>query len=829
MAYEPQEIKIIPGGLNLAAPGDQVAAGDSLEVRGFWPGAIGKLQQAPDRQTLAFDATYTFDGLCQTSGRTYYSGRSGGAGALFQIGRGSIDTAYDGYPLGMLGYRGYVWVMNRAKQRKDDGTTVSDWTPAAPGVPALTNPTLASSALTITELDPANPDATSGDFTMIRMWTSSSIAGMEVGALMDIDTGGAATAFDGVHQVTAIYDGNPTSLIEMAATVPAGTAFSVAGGMTATFGNPSMPMGDYQYWVTWAYTDLGESNPSTSAGVVTATNVSVSRAGTKVSVSIAALSPPTGATLWNVYRKGPGMPSAYRVNVNPIAVATTSYDDFGDAAHSQDNEYLIGTLGILMEGDHDPAPAARIIANQVYNGRILVANSAAYPNRIWYTPPLQPGFFRGSGNPQAGDWVDVGTDRGDEVLFMAVKPGQVTIYRSKSIWRHIGDFGDANARLEVTVPDLGIVGPRAVACSSMGDYFRGPEGVYKYNGDWAQKISQKIDPIFRGLAADNLLSAGELAAYRSRSAAGFHAGRLWVSYPTAADVNSNSFIYHVETDRWFHYELGVDAFLDAGSRLLAAGPTLVTELESVWSSGSILDYQSAYEDGGLPDREKTWADLVISHNTGGQTLTVRARTNKAATADDSFDLDTTLSSTTLTKTVVPLVYPLTYSVVDLRGEPIRSFNLSVRVTGLGAAASPGVLIDSPLILHYYVEARKGRTFDTGPVDHGTPDVKTIDQIELDIDADAEVRLLIRSDIPGGVMQNQLAPTIAATSGRQVVRIVLENAGDPFPIDGKLFRYFLTSDEDFHVYGFRVRALPVGVYLDGTVGDYFECGPLPIGA
>ncbi len=848
MAYTPQGIKIIPGGLNLLAPGDQVAAGDCIDLSGWWPGAAGKLQQAPGYTALATDvASVYMDGICQESGRTYYSGapRPASSGSLYQIGVGSIASGFDGYPLGMIGYRGYCWIMNRAssKQLRDSGTgTPSAWTPAAPGVPVLTNPAVTSASLTITELDPANPDATSGDFLTIRMWTSSSIAGLEVGGLMTIATGGAATDFDGTWQVTAIYDG-PTSLIELAAHVPAGTVFSTAGGMTATFANPGMPMGTWNYWVTWAYDDLGESNPSTVTGTITATAVSVTALGTKVHVSIASLTPPTGATHWNVYRQGPGMPSPYRVNLDPIAVATTTYDDYGDASHSQDNDYLIDSLGIIMEGDHDPAPRARVIANDIYNGRILVANSAAYPNRIWFTPPLQPGFFRGSGNPQAGDWVDVGKDRGDEILYMAVRPGQVTIYRAKSIWRHVGDFGDPNARLDVSVPDLGIVGPRAVACSSTGDYFRSTEGVYKYNGDWAQKISAKLDPVFRS-GADIENYAPETSTARANCALGLIAGRLWLSYtwgPTgfsaaSGTVNNGAFVYHIDSDRWFGYNAGAGAFLNTGTGLIGATFNTISTMEDGTDYGIVagaITYQSAYEDAGLPDHEKTWADLVVTHYTAGRVVTVSVRTNKSETAADIFDLDTVLFDNQLTggftKTVIPLVYPLTYSVVALRGEPIRSFNLSVRLSTLSAVDSVGVTIETPLILHYYVEARKGKTFDTGPTQHGIEGVKTIDQIEVDIDAPADASLLIRGDIPGGVLVNQLRQTIAATTGRQVRRLVLANAGVPLSIDAKLFRDLITSDEDFHVYGFRVRCLPIGVYLDGAIGDFWDSEPIAIGA
>lgn len=828
MAYKPQEIKIAPNGLNLLAPGDAVPDGDCLDLTGFWPGAVGRLQQAPGYANLsaAHLAGY-FDSLCQCSGRTYY----GGGGNLHQVGRGgggetAIDTGYDGYPLGMIACQGYQWIMNRSKQRKDNGTTVTDWTPAPPALPALTNPAVTSGALTVVECDPANP-GTAGVFQQINMWTSSSIAGLEVGALITI-AGNATAAMNATWLVTAIFQGSPNSLIQMQANLPAGTVYGLGG--TFVFANPGMPLGAQNYYITWQYTDLGESNPCSVAGVITPVTVNVTGPGTKVHLSIAALTPPAGAVGWNVYRQSPGSASPYRVNLDMIPIATTSYDDFGDAAHVQDDDYLTSTLGIIMEGDHDAAPPARIVGNQVYNGRIVVANSAAYPNRVWYTPALQPGFFRGSGNPQAGDWVDIGTDRGDEILLLAVKPGQIIVYRAKSIWRILGDFQDPNGRIDVVVPDLGIVGPRAVACTSLGDYFRAPEGIYKFNGDWAQKASAKIEPVFLGQARENF--AAEDPAYRSNCALGFHAGRLWVSYTWSGQTqNCSSFILHQETDRWFSRGIGVGAFLDAGSTFLAAGSIYVNTIETGYQDGvgsTIVAYQSAYEDCGFPDHEKTFADLVASHNTGGQTLTVRCRTNKGAAATDVFDLDTTITSASLTKQTIPLVYPAAYSIVGLRGQPIRAYNLSIRITGWGANAGPGIEIDTPLILHYYLEARKALVFDTDETDHGIPGVtKTVDMVEFDIDSSSGPgSLQIYSNIPGGTMVARLGSgvAIAQTTGRSTVRIVI-----PAPIDGKLLRYVATTTTGFSVYGFRARITPIGVYLDGSIAETWDTRPISIAA
>ena len=39
----------------------------------------------------------------------------------------SVDSAYDGSSVGMIGFQGWCWIMNRAKQRRDNGTTTTNW------------------------------------------------------------------------------------------------------------------------------------------------------------------------------------------------------------------------------------------------------------------------------------------------------------------------------------------------------------------------------------------------------------------------------------------------------------------------------------------------------------------------------------------------------------------------------------------------------------------------------------------------------------------------------------------------------------------------------
>src|SRR5262249_36907002 len=156
-----------------------------------------------------------------------------------------------------------------------------------------------------------------------------------------------------------------------------------------------------------------------------------------------------------------------------------------------------------------------------------------------------------------------------------------------------------------------------------------------------------------------------------------------------------------------------------------------------------------------------------------------------------------------------------------QGKPIKSYSLSIRISGAGVSGGVPIQIESPIILHYYVEARGGLTFDSGPTHHGLEGAGAIDQLEIDLEpvgtgTSSGPLLLITSDIPGGLMLDRTGGGIALPNqvGRQIQRVVLPN-----PIYGRLFRHQLFSPSAFKVWGYKARVLPIGVYIDGSQGDY----------
>lgn len=738
MAYEPKTLRILPGGLNLLPPSDQVAEGDCIDLTDWWPASLGRLEQAPVLKTLSSGSDFGKDSLAQSNGNIFY----GGNGFLSEIGRGRIDSGYDGYPLGLISFQGWLWIMNPTRQRRyqDTGATFLgvDWFIGA-----------ADQGLTVVDLP----------------------------------------------------------------------------------GQGGLLVQEYEYYLTWFIQGLGETNPSPVAPYTTALGDAVSL--TRPDISDA----PFGATGWNVYRQdyidstGVGVFGiAYLVNPSPIPIAQTTYIDFGLVATNQD-PLSLKLLGVIMADDHDPPPPARIVANQVYNGRIVVANSSDHPNRIWYTDSLEPAFFPGANNANSGNWVDVGTDSGDAILAIAVRPLTLIVYRQRSIWRVLGDFDDPNSRIDPIVPELGIAGPRAMVSTSLGDYFAASagRGIYSFNNDWAQKISDKVDPIWRSLPTENFQPLGK--GHESQIALGYRDGRLWCSYPLSDGFPAPALKYHIESKRWFAGSEGYGAFLDAGSEFIGVNGD-VHALESVYEAGATaIAFQSQYHDCNLPDNEKTWADLVISHNTQGAVLTVTIRLDKDANpTNDSFVL-TTIASNGLTQQIIPLLYPSNYAIAELQGESIRSFSLSIRISGFGAQDAP-IVIDGPMLVHYHVEARKAKRFDTFPMDLGTQQVKVIDQVQFDVDATdtanpslAAAKLQFYSDVPGGtmVLRNASQCQVGPTTGRSSEVVIPAQ-----PVVGRLVRAVITTPTDFKIYGMRARVLAIGVYLDGTIHDFWEPVTISIG-
>lgn len=738
MAYKKHEQAIIPGSLNLLAPGDKSSEGDCLQLTNWRVDQAGQLTQRwgwTALNALQLSA-YTLNRVAQVDSFIYFAGN----GLLYMFGvldpggaDGNIDAGYSLEPVSIVSLQGKAWVMNDGAQRRANSTHAQNWTPETPGVPTLAKEVVAGSTLA------------AGDWEYYI--TFETVEG---------------------------YDGNPAAVQIIA---------GVALGEAVTITRP-------------ARVELMSAHDNY-------------------------LFPPRAAdpaiTGWNVFRTGPGLGAIYRVNENVIPYATNSYIDAGAVTAigtnaAQSNEDL-QDRNITLETDHDAAPAA-IGAIAGGNGGIIAFRTLAMPNRLFYTRANEPWYF------PAANYIDVGAVN-DTIMAVSQKPNQLVIYKQKSIWRHIGDLG--SGRLEKMSDDLGCIGINAIARSSSGDYIVGKEGVYRWNGESGKKVSTKLDPLFKD--EDVTIAFGityeKANGNLSNCALGIRNGRLYFSYPTAAGAypsdSGRTAVMDIESGRWVDWESAWNDYFDQGQNgnLITAGDQVLGTMEIGYSddtAGGPLTaydciYHSRYEDQGAPDKEKTYADLVIEHNTRGQPMTISVWTNNGIAAGNEFLLGS-ITSTARNKTI--------FRVIDGSGNPVRAYNLAVRIEGSTNIAQTTPIIIYAIFLHSYLEATQARTFDTDEMSLGSALVKEIRGIAIDAQVYGVSSLDIWTDYPGNEMVKRFAflgggvKGVNPTIGRTRVQI---------PVDqytfGRLLRVTMQSAESkFQIYGMWVFVRTIGVFIEG---------------
>lgn len=112
------------------------------------------------------------------------------------------------------------------------------------------------------------------------------------------------------------------------------------------------------------------------------------------------------------------------------------------------------------------------------------------------------------------------------------------------------------------------------------------------------------------------------------------------------------------------------------------------------------------------------------------------------------------------------------------------------------------------------ETAGGALWDTTELDLGTQTVKQLRELELDIWAYGGYTVTVYTDLPGNVMTARLTRNQAATSGRTKVQIPLPQGQVPDNyLFGRLARVTITSTSAFKLFGARIHARPIGVYVE----------------
>lgn len=572
--------------------------------------------------------------------------------------------------------------------------------------------------------------------------------------------------------------------------------------------------GAIQYFISFENEDEQDGNPSPASNSVITGNQTITLTGI-------AVSPDSNTRARRIYRIGGGLSQPYLIGRLWGNASTGPFTDTMSNAQAQADN-------IVMPGDHNLPPRARGVIGPFY-GKLVAFASDAHPARYWWTPSARPWFFPGSDDDLEGNWEDCGGD--EERLLTATDHKQTLIlYKQKSIWRISGDPQTTDP--VKTNALVGAVGPKAVVSAGAFDYFIGSEGIYRFNGDFEEKISGALDPIFKGHFVN--IESGYLVPVNRDALAeaciSLVGDRLRVSYPeVGSSVPNVILICHLPTGRWMREKydnLAQPAFtcmhFGGGNDLMLAGAT-GGYLYGLETQGRIDDgnpihllWHSQFHDQGLPDSNKVYTEVEIDFETGslgGQPL-------GTLSVDLVVDNGVRISLGTITSTD-PLLPRLTSSlrVMSVNGIDIgrTAKNAAIRIEG----TTVGQVTIFGIYLHWYAEQRVARTFDTGSTNCGIPErVKEVDHIEFYMTASGQqISKSIQSDLPGGILARRDQNQLTAPNGRGTLRMRLG-----VPIDGRNFRMWLgdnVSGATFQVHQARARMRVIGEYIDGMIGEYYE--------
>jgi hypothetical protein len=131
------------------------------------------------------------------------------------------------------------------------------------------------------------------------------------------------------------------------------------------------------------------------------------------------------------------------------------------------------------------------------------------------------------------------------------------------------------------------------------------------------------------------------------------------------------------------------------------------------------------------------------------------------------------------------------------------------------------------------ETSTGALWDTTELDLGSQTVKQLRELELDLWAYGGYTVTIYTDLPGNVMQARVVSVQALTSGRTTVQIPLPQGLVPDNyIFGRLVRVTITSAFSVKLFGARIDARAIGVYVESyeaAGGAVWDSTPADLGS
>jgi len=432
-------------------------------------------------------------------------------------------------------------------------------------------------------------------------------------------------------------------------------------------------------------------------------------------------------------------------------------------------------------------------------------------DRVWYSQRFRVEEFREFN-------YSVITSGSDRVLRPVAVDDQMYVLTDQTAFRVIGTSDDAIQPVP-TGAQHGLYSKFAVAVGAGKLHYRTYDGIYIIAAGDVQKMSEPIDPLFRGIdGVDAAEQASVQYIFNTFTQVDYERmeyfdSALYWAYKNRSGTRFE-FIYDFINQRWKQTDRKVTAYLRVnhqGKLFSAHEDKYVYQRETgnqdigVTTANISMDFRAAYLNFDSPEQDKNFVELVIDLDPGG------------ATFDVQLDFDNGDSSTVYT--VTGLTRYLQFMPIN-QGIGIFAKNVGFRIT----TNNQGFNVRFYKVnFNFWTEPRELNKTSWDWSDYGHRERKYLKQLVIDLDTQGTAAdILIYLD---GAILNVGTPnaTFAAVITTTRQRVVLSL---PIDTEAKLAKVHVKSvrnDWQVKVYGHYFNFLVNGIEVGKTQTDWADWG------
>jgi hypothetical protein len=197
------------------------------------------------------------------------------------------------------------------------------------------------------------------------------------------------------------------------------------------------------------------------------------------------------------------------------------------------------------------APAGQQGGLHQPDNRLVIANLSADSSRVAFSDPGAPETFG------ASNYVSITPGDGSGILGMASFENKLFVFKRDRFAFFYGTSTDSAGNPVFNysmVEGKGLWTPSALAVASEGVYFLARDGVYLTSGGRAQKVSQALDPYFRGQTLFAFTRSSPSPPSTARQSLAVHEDKLIVSLECANGSEQNTFVYDRRRQEWLYWD-----------------------------------------------------------------------------------------------------------------------------------------------------------------------------------------------------------------------------------------------------------------------------------